>query len=146
MALPKELLDGVEALVRQFGLSQFHEAVTAVSFSPTASKANDGSYGYSLSTAATFGNIFDIQCNSAAMVATKLALLGSASNIKQSENIVLRIRSSLSDRETRTIIQAMDSHNKLRLKWGNSTGLCRIHIQGVGVGWSLLEPPFAVKM
>jgi hypothetical protein len=40
MALPIELLDKVEALVRQFDLSKFHEVDTAVSFLPAASKCN----------------------------------------------------------------------------------------------------------
>jgi hypothetical protein len=101
MSLPKELLDGVEALVRRFGFSKFQEAVTAVSFSPAAStgQEHDGWWWADDDLVIRSGT---------STMEGQLALLQKGHvNSEVSKNIVLRITKSLRVSETDQIIKAM---------------------------------------
>jgi hypothetical protein len=103
--LPKELLDGVETLVRCYGFHKFQEAVTAVSFSPSSGGDDDGSYwrkNYLLYSrddqAIEIKNISTIEL---------LSLNEQYLNAKGVGNVVLKIEGPLQDSETKEIITAI---------------------------------------
>jgi hypothetical protein len=113
MSLPKELLDGVEALVRRFGFSKFQEAVTAVSFSPLASSFDDNSYDYE-----TNKHSIEVRCDTEASDALLDLLIGDNFKVKRLEQIVLTVSGTRSSaRRVKKIIQAMKFHNDRRLNW-----------------------------
>jgi hypothetical protein len=112
MTLPKELLDGVDDLVRRFGLANFREAVTAISFSPAACKDNKNcSHKYNRwDPNDTSHQELGISCNDPTMEG-KLALLNDGYiDAAYYQRIALTIDQSLTDENTDQIIQAMDSY------------------------------------
>jgi hypothetical protein len=115
MSLPKELLDDVEALAERFGFSNLQEAVHAVSFSPAGIKGNaDG--GYIWNSELIESNL-QLHCDHRSAMKGTLSILN-AGYITNYSEVVLTIDESISDRDTKKIIQAMNSHNERRLEWG----------------------------